>query len=946
MRTVAILTATALLAGRLPAAEKGTIPAREVTAPVFTFDKMPGSLAELDLPLILQEVAGVERRGEICSSGVPLPCGLLKEPEGIAVFDPAGRPVPAQFRVLERWHEGGIGKADLSVKWLLVTFLADVPAGKAAVYRLRAGKNPAPASAVTIEKKGEGYVLNGLEMKPDFSAPFRVVLTDGDGSQIPASELPFTWEIWEQGPVRSCLKAESPTVPGKFGLTAYVYAYAPSTPSTSSGQASSGQAGMKRWDLTIVLRNTPPEMHGPLYFRSFSVTWEPPEIKRAVDCVFGGEPGRHFPGRAEDGKPACLRQASDGTDAWDKLTSMPGTSKRRWDLAFVVDWATRGMSKLGAPEFRGYRLFSGGRETGAGNYSQGWLTLHGDGAGAFACVREFLRNYPKALEAGPGSAVVHLWPEWKGHDGLHWLDDCTWKDHDISFVLAAGPIPTAEAEARSRAFDCPLVAFCGVDWYRKTGVFGEYFSRRWKEAPVAVSKGLAAVADHRNWLTSGTNLERNRRRYYGSCQIEPFAKTGNVHHAYQLRRTFRHDGLTPFWVDDYQYPRDRKALRVPIPYMRPPREVGTYRPNTAHHGYAAWNNQHFLCDEMFDGWRLFGDPLALEEVRKVGVYYRHYVEYRKNGGKIGETRFDALPMENLCDAWRITGDEGLRRSLDDFAEVAWETVNKERGYYWVSSYKVKIGGKDQNARVEATRMLSDLLNGLREYYKLTGDERTADLMLGIVDYQLAESFIKWPDGFLYKIPVDPQQNAAVRAAGKKGGPGQEWETFPGLSWAYLYTGEQRYKQVFDEGIKISKPEGSLLDADGWGMGWRPECDIVRELPRTDTEPPAAVTDLAAEALGGGRVKLTWTAPAGEPARYQVKWAERPMIERLKWPEEKDVKANWWAAENVAGEPAPSAGKQEMTVEGVSPGKRFFAVRSFDATSNRSAIGKVAEVEVK
>jgi hypothetical protein len=116
-----------------------------------------------------------------------------------------------------------------------------------------------------------------------------------------------------------------------------------------------------------------------------------------------------------------------------------------------------------------------------------------------------------------------------------------------------------------------------------------------------------------------------------------------------------------------------------------------------------------------------------------------------------------------------------------------------------------------------------------------------------------------------------------------------------------------------------------------------------------------VKDLAAEALGGGKAKLTWTVPAGGPVRYQAKWADKEIVERLLFDRDKrafafDPKthANWWAANNVEGEPKPGAAgaKETMTVEGAAPGKRFFAVRSFDAASNRSGMSNVVEVEVR
>ena len=221
-----------------------------------------GGLGELDVPLTIQDVADARRTAEPCSTGVPLPCGLLMEPKGLAVFAPNGKPVPAQFRVLERWREKALGKGDLSVKWLLVTFLADVPKGGKAVYRLKAGKNPSPLRPVKIEEKGDAFEMGGLTFKKDFTAPFKLVLTDPDGKEITTKGQKIEWSVWEQGPVRACLKAESPTDHSRFGFIAWVYAH----------------AGQKRWDMTVVLKNTPNKMIGPFYFKDFSVVWEPPRL--------------------------------------------------------------------------------------------------------------------------------------------------------------------------------------------------------------------------------------------------------------------------------------------------------------------------------------------------------------------------------------------------------------------------------------------------------------------------------------------------------------------------------------------------------------------------------------------------------------------------------------------------------------------------------------------
>ncbi|MCG3180972.1 MAG: hypothetical protein BIFFINMI_03339 [Phycisphaerae bacterium] len=122
--------------------------------------------------------------------------------------------------------------------------------------------------------------------------------------------------------------------------------------------------------------------------------------------------------------------------------------------------------------------------------------------------------------------------------------------------------------------------------------------------------------------------------------------------------------------------------------------------------------------------------------------------------------------------------------------------------------------------------------------------------------------------------------------------------------------------------------------------------------RTDAQAPAAVTNLAVS-VGGGRATVSFTAPAdaggGKVAEYQLKWSDKPIVDYeafLKdWAANTDADVtNWFLAHNVAGEPTPAAGgKVSFTVE-VPAEAKYFAVRSFDDSSNRSAISNVAEAK--
>jgi len=109
-----------------------------------------------------------------------------------------------------------------------------------------------------------------------------------------------------------------------------------------------------------------------------------------------------------------------------------------------------------------------------------------------------------------------------------------------------------------------------------------------------------------------------------------------------------------------------------------------------------------------------------------------------------------------------------------------------------------------------------------------------------------------------------------------------------------------------------------------------------------------VKDLAARE-GTGQVALTWTAPGddgtkGTAAVYQVKWSELPIVESA----DHASKCNFWAAENVAGEPKPQqAGRvQTLIVEDLKPGAYYFALKTRDELNNESAMSNVIEVEIK
>jgi len=172
----------------------------------------------LDVPITVEETAGVRRTAEPVTFGVPLPKGLLQETERLRLDGPGGQPVAAAFTVPSRWWQDAGGQ-NSSIRWVHTDFFADVPAHGRAVYHLKISDAvpPPPPGALTVRTEpGQVTVHTGsLEFTvhrtgPVLDAPgLRGVdfLVRSDeriykASQWPSSEL----VVEEENPLRVVIK--------------------------------------------------------------------------------------------------------------------------------------------------------------------------------------------------------------------------------------------------------------------------------------------------------------------------------------------------------------------------------------------------------------------------------------------------------------------------------------------------------------------------------------------------------------------------------------------------------------------------------------------------------------------------------------------------------------------------------------------------------------------
>ena len=165
MKLVPIFLLAALLGSSCaPEAPERTVLAAAFSSTAPVVPAAPAKGVPTRIALTVRETAGVARAGEIVRSGVPLPRALgVRDPRALTVLDPAGRPVPAEFRTLARWNAGR-EDASAPVQWVLAVFPATVEARGSAVYTLvadgSAGPNPVPAAPLKLTQEGRQVVVD------------------------------------------------------------------------------------------------------------------------------------------------------------------------------------------------------------------------------------------------------------------------------------------------------------------------------------------------------------------------------------------------------------------------------------------------------------------------------------------------------------------------------------------------------------------------------------------------------------------------------------------------------------------------------------------------------------------------------------------------------------------------------------------------------------------
>ncbi len=946
--------------------------------------------ATLDVPISVKEVAGVGAKEYPVTVVVPLERGTYTDTSKFRLVDAAGKPVPAQIDVLNRWWVD----PDRSIRHLVVHFQPTVgpftkPGTGIAMYYLQDdGPAPKPKTPLTVAQDGNAITvvtgpLKFVVRKKRFNILDRVWHdTNGDGTFAADEEIirssaenggvfvgrfkgdvqhdtardDVTVEVEEANPLRVVIRAEAVTRykdeknhTHGFAVRIYAFANKPFVKIDYQLQNSSK-------DFTWI---------GPMYFESLDLDFKL-DLAKDAKATIGLGGGHIYTGHAA---------ASQGL-------------RQTWHDKFEV---TSSLTSRIPP---------------AGKIPDGFLDVSDSRRGVTAVVRHFWEMWPNGIKVDADRKLsVQLFPEWsamlyKGDTkpgsrwmragypfanelsptGLYWLDDMRHVYKEVLLHFHGPKTTPKEMTALARTFDEHPVGTLPTGWYAKTRATLHYdgyvpYTKRITDKDLrkpTYSRGGYNIRSCNAYIFNWNNFEiaRIKRRWltnaHGSWpqSASALVATENPSDYWHAERLGigELNGMAQ-WMAQYKHDRDFAKLKLDqAPYIQDWPHLWRHFPGFVHRTRWKWyypklrtkylpgtgltagakDDQHGWFYHVEEAYYFTANPWIKDWYKFVAEFRRTTLDVTDRYPSLGTGRGVGHPLSHALQAYHVTGDTSIvNRLRARLAKTERRAMNPylgryhgvgAAGYYMqmLITYMRDVERSDRQAWAEAFAVASALVE--------------ANVAVGHFGYSVKNT----------KSSATAQEFADCQA------------------WYYWNTGKKHVfdhlKQYLTTGINGGQ-KPMYCSFDNWRGAWTGRMgQYVTTRKKADATPPPAVSDLKG-VQDGMAVKLTWTAPP-DADRYLIVWSDKAVSES--YTPKNDKTANWWACDIAAPDvkAAPGA-KQTATVrlddpwrsaaQGIRPGrgKGFkvdpppplkgpvnFRVFSFDKANNMSAISRRCTVTVE
>ena len=750
--------------------------------------------------------------------GVPFPQGKLGSVDHVRLMCNR-KEIPLQIRPTCAWPDG-------SVKWILITFLADVAADGTQTYELEFGRQvrrPAPQSQLAAQRKGKQVTVNTgvlqftvnehgniggvcCDRNGDgrFGADERVLTADktcgtvmrgSDGTTYRTDHGPAELVVEESGPLRVVIRtvgwACNEHGERLLRIEQRIAAFA-------------GSAFLHVWHTFI---NDRPEEFTNLEELSF--------------CVPSAE--KHWQAQTAEGQAIDLE---------GKLTAV----RQRFDHELVT-----GKSGTESP--------AKGRLTGT-------LTP-ATGAGPLLAIRDAWQQYPKGFQCANGEVRLALCPDFaagvydrfpfekEGHQLYYYLLEGRYRfKHGMSKTheLLLGFGPASQHEAIGRLFQRPLLATPPPEWNCNSQAFYRVAPRDRKRF-AAYEKAIDANIQR--------YAERRERQHdyglmnYGDWYGERGTNWGNIEydtqHAFFLEYV-RSGNPQAFFLGEAAetHNRDIDTLawssnpgQIGAVYVHQMCHVGGYYtrsvPGSLGFPRGGYTVSHAWVEGHFDHYFLTGDRRSRDTGMAVADFF-----IRKDLGRpydFSSTRVPGWHLIMNAAAYAATNDPYYLNASRVIVDRVLETQDVEPrplpDYQREPGRDHQVGGWSRmmvpghchcepRHRGNAGFMVAILLSGLKYFHDVTGDERVKECIIRGARYLLDETYSDEVAGFRYTSCPKTSYRAGASPL-----------MVEGIARAYLWTKDERFRRVLTEALP--KAAGGSSYGKGFSMYYRCAPRVLADL---------------------------------------------------------------------------------------------------------------------
>ncbi|MBN2450123.1 MAG: hypothetical protein JXR77_07020 [Lentisphaeria bacterium] len=710
------------------------------------------------------------------TGGIPIPEGQLADAAAMRLTAD-GREVPAQIRTTARWLDG-------SVKWVLITLLADVAPESERVFTLEYGRGVGRTAAGTdlLRQDGDGVLLlpgpcafriladGTLELPGE--GPCATVAT-GSGGQPCTSPAAAEIRIEERGPLRATVAVRS-----RLGLP-------------------DGQGGIGIEQRISVFRGL------PLVHLAHTFVVEAEAAFAEVESL-----SLRLPLGASSWR---LGRVAGGS------VELPAGSAaiQHFDHAFTV----------------------------SGEESEGRLTGSALGGDALVAVRDFWQQYPKGFRAGNGVFEVDLCPDFEagrydafpfekeGHQLYYYLRQGRYrfrrgmaKTHDLLIGVACGP----QAPAYATLFQRPLLLVAPPQWLCDSLAFYAVAPRdttRFRAYEESIDRNLSRYIEtrerqHDYGLMNFGDWYGERGANWGNIEYDTqhallleFIRSGNEEAFFLADQAERHNRD----IDTVQWAPDPGA--VGMVYIHQMGHVGGYYtesvPGTLGIPQAGATISHAWAEGHFNHYFLTGDRRSYETGRAVVDYFARkemarpydFTSCRVPGWHLIA---NAIAYASTCDPYYLNVSRVI---VDRVLETQDRAPRPLPEYQCEPGRTHQVGGWSRmmvpghchcipRHRGNAGFMVAVLLSGLKYYHDVTGDPAVRECIVAGARSLVDECYSPEVHGFRYT------SCPAMRYT-----PGSSPLMAEGIARAYLWTRDPGLEDV----LTMALPLGA--GGSGYGKGF-------------------------------------------------------------------------------------------------------------------------------